>query len=114
MSKVFFGNTKIMFFKQFNFSTAEILSGQGPSRFFDIKTLASVEYAFFQDPETGFYKFIKFRYAPSADYRDVYYASYENIVDTIRLAYGLNYTDLDRMYNASLYTGGFILEQLQK
>lgn len=114
MSKVFFGNSKIMFFKQLDCKEMEIVSRQGHSQFFNLKVLTAVEYVFFQDPETGFYKFIKFRMAMDPDYRDVYYASYENIVDTIRLAYELNYADLDRMYNASLYTGGFILEQLQK
>lgn len=113
MSKVFFGNTKTIFFKQLDGLTAEVVSRQGPSQFFHLKVLAAVEYVFFQDPETGFYKFIKFRMAMDPDYRDVYYSSYESAINAICEAYGLNLQTLNRMYNAMQYTPEFMLEKLQ-
>lgn len=114
MSKVFFGNRNIMFFKQISVAEAFDLSYSGGTKAVNLKNLMSAEFAFYQDPETGFYKFIKFRMTMDRDYRDVYYTSYESAINAIREAYGLDSLSLDRLYNASLYTSGFILEQLQK
>lgn len=118
MSKIFFGNRNIMFFKQISISEAFDLSYSGGTKAVNLKNLMSAEFAFYQDPETGFYKFIKFRMTMDRDYRDVYYTSYESVINAIREAYGeaygLDSLSLDRLYNASLYTSGFILEQLQK
>ncbi|ADO19617.1 hypothetical protein SP18gp277 [Shigella phage SP18] len=112
MSKIFFGNRNIMFFKQISISEAFDLSYSGGTKAVNLKNLMSAEFAFYQDPETGFYKFIKFRM--TMDRGDVYYTSYESVINAIREAYGLDSLSLDRLYNASLYTSGFILEQLQK
>lgn len=114
MSKVFFGNTKTIFFKQLDRQTAEVVSRQGPSQFFHLKVLAAVEYVFFQDPVTGFYKFIKFRMAMDSDYRDVYYSSYEAIVEAIRHSYRSPCSNLTRLYNVNNYSTDSILEKLQK
>jgi hypothetical protein len=114
MNKVFFGNTKTIFFKPLSVHDSFALNYQGPAHVTGLENFRWAEYLFFQDPETGFYKFVKFRMSTDRDYRDVYYTTYESAINAIREAYGLDSLSLDRLYNASLYTAGFILEQLQK
>ena len=114
MNKVFFGNAKIIFFKQLSDADLSTLNYYGPTHVVGLKNACSAEYVFFQDPETGFYKFSKFRMGMDLDYRDVYYTTYESVVNAIREAYRLEFLALDRLYNAAPYTAGFILEQLQK
>ncbi|UPW37984.1 clamp loader small subunit [Escherichia phage vB_EcoM_ESCO10] len=113
MSKVFFGNSKVMFFKQLSLQDAS-LCNQGQIPGLQLKPVMSSDFVFIQDPETGFYRFIKFRMSLDPDYRNAYYVSYENVIKELRDTYGRALNPLNKVYNASFYTSGFILEQLQK
>uniref|UniRef100_A0AB38Z2C1 Uncharacterized protein n=1 Tax=Escherichia phage fDHCT2 TaxID=3075956 RepID=A0AB38Z2C1_9CAUD len=114
MSKVFFGNSKVMFFKQLSLQEATVSFNQSMIPGVNPKTMASADFVFVQDPETGFYRFIKFRMSMDPDYRSAYYVSYENVIKELRDTYGRALHPLNKVYNASFYTSGFILEQLQK
>lgn len=114
MSKVFFGNAKVMFFEQLSLKEALATFNQELVTGLDSKTMASADFVFVQDPDTGFYRFIKFRMSMDPDYRSAYYVSYENVIKELRDTYGRALNPLNKVYNASFYTSGFILEQLQK
>ena len=114
MSKVFFGNSKVMFFKQLSLQEATAAFNQSMIPGVDSKIMMSADFVFVQDPETGFYRFIKFRMSMDPGYHSAYYVSYENVIKELRDTYGRALNPLNKVYNASFYTSGFILEQLQK
>lgn len=114
MSKIFFGNAKVMFFKQLNLQDASVAFNQSMIPGVDSKIMTSADFVFVQDPETGFYRFIKFRMSMDPYYHSGYYVSYENVIKELRDTYGRALDPLNKVYNASFYTSGFILEQLQK
>ncbi len=113
MSKLFFGNANVMFFKNLSLQDAA-LCNQGQIPGLHLKTVMSTDFVFVQDPDTGFYRFIKFRMCMDPDYRNAYYVSYENVIKELRNTYGYALINLNKVYNATCYTPEFILEQLQK
>lgn len=115
MSKIFFGNAKVMFFKQISLQEASEAFNQSMIPDVHPKVMTSADFVFVQDPETGFYRFIKFRMSMEPGYyHSAYYVSYENVIKELRNIYKRALTPLNKVYNASFYTSGFILEQLQK
>lgn len=113
MSKVFFGNANVMFFKQLSLQDASLCS-QGQIQGLHPSGVASADFVFVQDPDTGFYRFIKFRMSMDPDYRNAFYVSYENVIKELRDTYGRALNPLNKIYNATYYTPEFILEKLQK
>lgn len=113
MSKVFFGNANVMFFKQLSLQDAS-LCNQGQIPGLHPTSMRSADFVFVQDPDTGFYRFIKFRMSMDPDYRNAFYVSYENVIKELRDTYGRALNPLNKVYNATYYTPEFILEKLQK